>query len=130
MIILTIRSDNPEAEIGLYDNNRKLACVKWQAHRELAETIHKRIDDILNESSKSLKDIDGIICFKGPGSFTGLRIGFSVANALAYSLNAPIVSTAGASWIKLGIEKLQNGANEEIAMPEYGAPVNVTEPRK
>ena len=74
MIILTIRTDNPEAEIGLYENEKQLAYKTWQAHRSLAETIHIKIKELLNEANKSLDDIEGIACFKGPGSFTGLRI--------------------------------------------------------
>lgn len=129
-LILTIRTDRPEAEIGLYDSGHQLAYKSWTAHRGLAETIHKQIDKMLNVSSKALPDVQGIVVYKGPGSFTGLRIGLSVANALAYSLDAPIVSTTTESWIKLGLEKLQKGDNEKIAMPEYGAPVHITEPRK
>jgi hypothetical protein len=43
MIILTIRTDKPESEIGLFNNKDKLAYEVWQAHRELAETVHKKI---------------------------------------------------------------------------------------
>ncbi len=69
MITLTMRTDKPEAEIGIYDNQKQLAYETWQAHRELAETIHKRLQKILNMLSISLEDVEGIICFKGPGSF-------------------------------------------------------------
>ena len=130
MIVLTIRSDNPTAEIGLFDSQQELAYIKWQAHRELAETIHSKIREILNKSSKSLNGVEGIVCYKGPGSFTGLRIGLSVANALAYSLEVPIVSATGDDWIKRGVERLSIGEDEKIAMPEYGAPIHVSEPRK
>ena len=48
MIILGLRTDKPEAELYLYDGQKKLAGKKWQAHRELAETIHKEINKMLN----------------------------------------------------------------------------------
>ena len=51
MIILGLRTDKPEAELYLYDGQKKLAGKKWQAHRELAETIHKQVDKILNKLS-------------------------------------------------------------------------------
>ena len=134
MIILVIRTDKPEAEIGIYDGDKQLAYIKWQAHRELAETIHKKIEEMLNKLSISLGDIKGLVVYKGPGSFTGLRIGLSVANALAYSLQVPIVTTNGKAWIEPGIKKLAAGhpstGGDKIAMPEYGAPVNITTPRK
>ncbi len=48
MIILTIRTDKPEAEIGLYDGEQQLAYEMWSAHRQLAETIHTKIKELLD----------------------------------------------------------------------------------
>lgn len=130
MLILTLRTDKPEAELGLYEDDKKLAYERWQAHRELAETIHKKLAEILNKSSKSVSDIESIVAYKGPGSFTGLRIGLSVANALAYSLQIPIVATTGDDWVADGISKLQNNQDDKIALPEYGSDAHVTAQRK
>lgn len=130
MIILTIRSDKPEAEVGLYDGQNQLAYDTWQAHRELGQTLHLRIRDLLQGQGKEWTDIQGIIAFQGPGSFTGLRIGLSVANALAYAQNIPVVTTLDENWINKGIERLLKGENDNIAMPEYGAEANITQPRK
>lgn len=130
MIILTLRTDKPQAEIGLYKDEEELAYEIWEAHRELAETIHTKILEILNKSSKSLGDVEGIVAFKGPGSFTGLRIGMSVANALAYALGTPIVATSGHGWILRGIKALQGGKNDKIVQPKYGSPPHITKPRK
>lgn len=130
MLILTIRTDKPEAEIGLYDDQEQLIYQTWEAHRELAETINTKIIDVLQAADKRLHELQGILVFKGPGSFTGLRIGISVANALAYSLAVPIVGQEGDDWLATGITRLQNGQNETVALPEYGAPVHITEPKK
>jgi tRNA threonylcarbamoyladenosine biosynthesis protein TsaB len=130
LIILTLRTDKPEVEIGVYDNEKRLAYETWQAHRELAETIHKKIKEMLNKSSISLKDIEGIVGFKGPGSFTGLRIGLTVANALAYAQNIPVVARLDPNWLEHGIKDLLAGQNDKIAIPEYGAEPNITKPRK
>jgi tRNA threonylcarbamoyladenosine biosynthesis protein TsaB len=129
MIILTIRTDKPESEIGLYDSETQLAYETWEAHRQLAETIHNKIQALLESKSKKLKDIQGIVVYIGPGSFTGLRIGISVANALAYSLAAPIIGITG-SWIEEGIARIKAGENDKTVVPEYGAPVHVTTPKK
>ena len=130
MIILTIRTDKPESEIGLYDNKKQLFYEKWQAHRQLAETIHTKIQEIVSSQKLSLQDVQGIVIYKGPGSFTGLRIGVSVANALAYGLNAPIVGSEGDEWIEDGLIMLNNGENDKQVLPEYGAPVYTTSPKK
>ncbi len=130
MIILTLRTDKPKAEVALFENEKKLAYETWQAHRELSDTIHLKIRKISAAADKSLKELGGIVVYKGPGSFTGLRIGFSVANALAYGLNIPIVVTSSEDWVEQGIKKLLAGNNDKIALPEYGALPNITKPRK
>lgn len=130
MIILTIRTDRPEAEVGLYSDHEQLAYEVWHAHRELSVTLHQKIDDLLERKGKKLSDIDGIVGFAGPGSFTGLRIGLTVANALAYGLPAPVVAAQGESWIGAGINRLLAGEQDKIALPEYGAPVHITQQKK
>lgn len=130
MLILTLRSDKPDAEIGLYDDERQLAYVTWPAHRQLAETLHKTIATLLEGQGKQVQDISGIVVFQGPGSFTGLRIGLTVANALAYSLSAPIVATQGPEWAKTGLTRLLDGENDSQAIPFYGAEVHITPQKK
>ncbi|HEY5442298.1 MAG TPA: tRNA (adenosine(37)-N6)-threonylcarbamoyltransferase complex dimerization subunit type 1 TsaB [Candidatus Saccharimonadales bacterium] len=130
MLILTIRTDKPDAEIGLFEDGTKLAYSTWAAHRQLAETIHLKIKEILEAQSRSLADLEGIVVFKGPGSFTGLRIGMSVANALAYSLGIPLASKTEDTWIAQGSEAIKQGTDERIAAPEYGALPHITVPKK
>jgi tRNA threonylcarbamoyladenosine biosynthesis protein TsaB len=130
VIILAIRTDKPEAELAIYENSQKLAEFQWQAHRQLAETIHTKLEGILNKSSISLSDLEGIVFYEGPGSFTGLRIGASVANALAYAQEIPIIAKGGEGWIKTGIADLQKGKSDKVAIPKYGAPAATTQPRK
>jgi len=130
MLILTIRTDKPESEIGLYDNETQLQYIKWQAHRQLAETIHYQIAKLLQSQGKNWNDLQGLVVFKGPGSFTGLRIGLSVANALSYSLKIPIIANNDKDWIKKGINGLLKGKSEKIAAPEYGALAFTTLPKK
>jgi tRNA threonylcarbamoyladenosine biosynthesis protein TsaB len=130
MLILSIRTDKPEAELGLFDDQRQLAYLTWQAHRELSVTLHAKIDELLQSQDKILHDIQGIVCFKGPGSFTGLRIGLSVANALAYALPVPIVATEDPDWLPHAITSLITGQNDKIVLPTYGSPVHTTAQRK
>ena len=139
-VILGLRTDKPEAELYLYEVNvkgrtfHKLDELKWQAHRELAETIHKKIEELLQGRAllqgSALQAIEGIVCFKGPGSFTGLRIGLSVANALAYALEIPIVAKKNKDWLETGIKDLLAGKNDHVATPYYDRPAATTPPRK
>lgn len=129
MLILTMRTDKPEAEIGLFSGSKKLAYKTWSAHRQLAESIHLKIHELLKSQGKDWHDIQAIVCFKGPGSFTGLRIGLTVANALASSLDIPIVGEVGQDWLDKGIQNLQKGKNDEAAIPEYGSEPHITSPK-
>ena len=129
-MILTMRTDKPEAEIGLFDGDRQFAYETWQAHRQLAETIHHKIQDLLKDQGKTWQDITGVVVYKGPGSFTGLRIGMSVANGLAFGLQIPVLATSEKDWLSTGVDHLLAGKGEPFVTPEYGAPVHVTTPRK
>ena len=130
MIILTIRTEKPESEIGLYDGQTQLAYETWPAHRQLAETIHRKIEALLTGHQKGWQDVQGIVCFQGPGSFTGLRIGLTVANALSYSYQLPIVATQNPEWLEMGIRRLEAGEDDSLALPFYGADAHITLPKK
>jgi tRNA threonylcarbamoyladenosine biosynthesis protein TsaB len=130
MLTLTLRTDKPDAEIGLFKDHAKLAYLTWAAHRQLAETIHIKIKELLDSHNYELNDLESILIFKGPGSFTGLRIGMSVGNALAYSLQIPILAVGGADWLENGCRALEQGQGGQIAMPEYGSPPHITVPKR
>lgn len=130
MIVLVIRTDQPEAEIGLFDGGTKLAYEVWQAHRELSLTIHQKIHDLLQAHGQSWQSLSGIVLYQGPGSFTGLRIGAAVANTVADALNIPIVGTTGQDWAHAGVTKLQDGQNDKLVVPHYGRDPHITAPKK
>lgn len=130
MKILAIKTDNPLAELNLYDDFESLELFSWQAHRELGETIHIQLRALLERHKLTFEDLEGLILFRGPGSFTGLRIGASVANALADGLDIPIVGTMGEYWQKDGIGRLLSRESDHSVMPEYGAEPHITQQRK
>ena len=130
MLILTIRTDKPESELGLYEDQTQLAYETWEAHRQLGATIHTKIDELLKSHNKTLHDIQGIVCYQGPGSFTGLRIGLSVANAFADALGVPIVARQDPQWLERGIADLLAGKDDHLALPEYGSEAHITLQKK
>lgn len=130
MHILTIRSDKPEAEIGVYDNDAQLTYHTWEAHHALAETISTTIEQTLQDAGVDSRALDGIIIYKGPGSFTGLRIGVSVANAMADGYKVRIVGAEGDDWIAQGLQRILNDENDSVVLPHYGSEPHITLPKK
>jgi tRNA threonylcarbamoyladenosine biosynthesis protein TsaB len=130
MIILTLRTDKPDAELALYENERQVDAESWLAHRQLAETLHSTIKALLEQNDMSLEDVGGIVCFQGPGSFTGLRIGLTVANTMAYSYDIPVVASQEPDWAQTGVGRLLAGESDKLALPFYGADVHITPQKK
>ena len=63
-----------------------------------SEGIIKTIDSLLKEVSATPSDLTGVFVIKGPGSFTGLRVGIAVANQFAHQLNIPIIGMTTDEW--------------------------------
>lgn len=129
-MILAMRTDRPEAELYLIEKNQIVTHETWQAHRELADTILQKINTILESKNCKLADISGLIVFTGEGSFTGLRIGTTVANAIAYSNNVPIVVSSGSDWIDTGLKEIKEAKPGKLAVPIYHSEPNITQSKK
>lgn len=129
-MILALRTDKPMAEIYLAKDKAVIADYSWEAHRQLADTIHLKIAELLRSNGADWQDISGIVVFKGPGSFTGLRIGITVANTLASACAVPIVGFQGDKWLQAGLRAIYDSANDKIVLPEYGGNINITTPKK
>lgn len=129
-MILGLRTDKPEAELYLIKENEVEASYTWEAHRQLSDTLLVKIEALLEKEDITLQDLTAIVVFAGPGSFTGLRIGISVANTLAYSLQLPIASGTGEDWQKQALEGLSGQNGPQVIVPEYGAEAHITLPRK
>jgi len=129
-VILLLDTSTAECHLRLYEGATLLLENGWQADRELAEGLLGYIQQKAAEQNKTLDDISGIGLMQGPGSFTGLRIGASVCNAIAADRNIPIVGTAGEEWQTNALKRLADGENDQVILPDYGRPARITQPRK
>jgi len=68
----------------------KIYSGEAQAGSKHSELVLDLIDSQIKKARLLPQDLDGVLCMGGPGSFTGLRIGFSIAKGLALSLSIPI----------------------------------------
>lgn len=103
---------------------------EWKSERNLSKGLLKFLQQSLEKQKADWSDIDSIVVFRGPGSYTGLRIGLTVANTLADGLEIPIVGTQGNNWQTDGDELLKNNQNHQIVTPIYYQPAVITSPRK
>lgn len=129
-MILALHSATPDTELYLLDGEKAVHQKLWRADRQLAKDLLKEIEALITQADTSWDDIDGLIVYKGPGSFTGLRIGCTVLNTIAYTNHIPIVGTVGEEWLKSGTAKILSGDDQKMVLPDYGAEPRITTPRK
>src|SRR5690349_16469397 len=128
-MILLLDTSTPTCKLTFVDEDKRYDH-EWEANRELAKGLLGYLQDQLEAQGKTWKDIEAIGVFKGPGSFTGLRIGLSVLNTIADSERIPIVGAVGESWQQDALSRLKNGENDHIVLPFYGSEAHITQPRK
>jgi len=90
-ILLNIETATTVCSVSLSENNKLLAYKELNSGYAHAENLTIFIQDVLKDSGIAISKIDAIAVSMGPGSYTGLRIGFSVAKGLCYALNKPII---------------------------------------
>ncbi|HRQ87132.1 MAG TPA: tRNA (adenosine(37)-N6)-threonylcarbamoyltransferase complex dimerization subunit type 1 TsaB [Candidatus Saccharibacteria bacterium] len=127
---LFLHSGTPVFYVSVIQDEKR-HDYEFEAGRQLAKNIFTYIDESLQAHDAKLHDITGIGVYQGPGSFTGLRIGITVANTLAESLDVPIVGVSNNDdWQLALLELLEAGESHRIVMPEYGGDAHITQPRK
>jgi tRNA threonylcarbamoyladenosine biosynthesis protein TsaB len=129
-MILVIKTDSPETHIAIYNGANEIVSKVWNANRELSDQILIVINDLLQESKLSLKDLNGVVVYRGPGSYTGLRIGVSTANAIGYSYDIPVLGVTGENWLSDGLDNIKTMSGFQISKVEYGGEVFTTKPKK
>lgn len=93
MYILNIETATKNCSVALAKNGETILCKEIsELGYSHAEKLHVFIEEICNESSIQLKDLQAIAVSKGPGSYTGLRIGVSAAKGFCYALDIPLIS--------------------------------------
>ncbi|MCB0456287.1 MAG: tRNA (adenosine(37)-N6)-threonylcarbamoyltransferase complex dimerization subunit type 1 TsaB [Flavobacteriaceae bacterium] len=91
--ILCLETATTNCSVALSENGSVIAFREdYSKQYSHAEQLHVFIEDVLKDAKTSLQDLSAIAISKGPGSYTGLRIGVSSAKGLCYSLGVPLVS--------------------------------------
>lgn len=81
--------DNRQISIELSIGDKKFV-KRQKVDTTKAQATLPLLMEIISENKLTLKDLDAIEVNTGPGSFTGLRVGIAIANALSFALNIPV----------------------------------------
>lgn len=128
-MILLLDTSTPVCRLTLVDSGRRVES-SWEAGRDLSKGLLGFIESELKLKGRVFDDISALGAYRGPGSFTGLRIGLTVLNTLADSLGVPIVGEVGESWQDAALRRLEDGDNDQAVLPLYGSEAHITSPRK
>ncbi len=90
--ILHIESTSTVCSVAISKHADLVAIKELNNGYTHAENLHVFINDILKENNLNPSDLNAVSISSGPGSYTGLRIGFSAAKGLAYALQIPLIS--------------------------------------
>lgn len=111
-IILNIETATPVCSIALSDNNQILALRETSEKNSHSQVVAVFIDEMLKDCGLKPADLDAVAVSKGPGSYTGLRIGVSTAKGICYALGKPLISVGTLKAMALGMaQKFNNPGN-------------------
>ncbi|TLP82254.1 tRNA (adenosine(37)-N6)-threonylcarbamoyltransferase complex dimerization subunit type 1 TsaB [Maribacter sp. ACAM166] len=111
-LILNLETSSTNCSVCVARDGVILAMKELNsANYSHAEKLHIFIEEVLLEASLKTQDLDAVAVSKGPGSYTGLRIGVSSAKGLCYALGIPLISVSTLKSIAS-----QLNSNEEVAV--------------
>ena len=91
-LILCIETGTDVCSVGIAKDGELLSLRESDEGRDHARKVGVFVDELLRETGIVPDDLDAVAVGKGPGSYTGLRIGVSFAKGLAYGLRKPLVA--------------------------------------
>jgi tRNA threonylcarbamoyladenosine biosynthesis protein TsaB len=94
MKILALDSATESATCSILDDNKVLGEITFNFKKQHSIILMPMIENLLKNLQLSINDIDGYVVSKGPGSFTGLRIGIATIKGLCHGTNKPFVSVS------------------------------------
>ena len=107
--ILNIETSTRNCSVSIANNGQTIFCKELSAAGfSHAEKLHVFIETILLESNIKMQDLAAVAVSKGPGSYTGLRIGVSAAKGLCYASDIPLISIDTLQVLASQI-KIENG---------------------
>lgn len=91
-LILSIETATTVCSVALHKDGKLLGLQELHLQKSHSEFLAVLIKDLVRYAGYTLKDLDFIAVSKGPGSYTGLRIGTATAKGLCFALDKPLIS--------------------------------------
>ena len=108
MYTLFISTYDKLITIGLLKNGSLKDIKEIESNQNHSTLVIPTIDNILNSNDITTSYLNEIIVVNGPGSFTGVRLGVTIAKTLAYTLNIPIKTITSLECIAVSTDTLTN----------------------
>lgn len=116
-LILNIETSTEVCSVSISGDGKKLFQKESTEGLNHSEYLTVFIEELFQENNLRVKDLDAVAVSKGPGSYTGLRIGVSVAKGLCYALNIPLIAISTlesmAFYIAQNLHKYYGGLKDE-----------------
>ncbi|MGX7030945.1 tRNA (adenosine(37)-N6)-threonylcarbamoyltransferase complex dimerization subunit type 1 TsaB [Vagococcus zengguangii] len=106
MKILSLDTSNQTLSLAVLEDERVLASYSSSVNKNHSVTLMPMIETLLGQIKMSPKEIDRIVVAKGPGSYTGLRIGVTTAKTLAWTLQAELVGISSLANLAASVGKV------------------------
>jgi tRNA threonylcarbamoyladenosine biosynthesis protein TsaB len=121
-LVLQIETATAVCSVALAQEGSVLCCREVEQRNIHAEKITVFIDELLSETGRSYANLDAIAVSSGPGSYTGLRIGVSVAKGLCFALDKPLIAVETLAAMTDGfIQKNSFGTSDRLLCPMIDA---------
>ena len=121
-IILNIETSTKVCSVAISQGEAVLSIVEsLDENYSHAEKLNLSIEEALAKAKLKMKDLDAISVSKGPGSFTGLRIGVSSAKGFAYALSKPLIACDTLDSLSKGYITKSNISEKDLVIPMIDA---------
>lgn len=90
-MILCLETATAVCSVALCDSNGVIILQESDAERSHASMLTVFIENLLKKAKITTRDLEAVAVSRGPGSYTGLRIGVSVAKGIAYATSVPLI---------------------------------------